>query len=330
MTVSDGSGAPNEGGACWPHLTIVTSLYKSARYIKDFHARHVTCLAPLGIEFDFVFVNDDSPDDSEVVVRQLMEHQPAITLVSLSRNFGQQAAMLAGLTHATGDFICALDCDLEEEPENVVAMFELMQANPDIDVVYAVVDRRTAGWLRNTLSSAFYGVLNVLSRLDVPADQAWQRVMSRRYLQELLRFQESKALYVGLMQLTGFNQRPYRIRKQYKGASSYSLLRKLVLAVDSIVSFTSAPLLIISCLGFVVTFVSFLCIGALVILWMSGRSYQTGWPSVIASVWCVGGLILTSVGVVGVYLARVFDQVKNRPRYIVKRITRSGTQECPS
>lgn len=86
----------------------------------------------------------------------------------------------------------------------------------------------------------------------------------------------------------------------------------------------SAPLLIISCLGFIVTLVSFLCIGALIILWMSGRAYLTGWPSVIASIWCVGGLILTSVGVVGVYLARVFDQVKNRPRYIVKDVQRSA------
>jgi putative glycosyltransferase len=320
---SDASAASQTAATSWPRLTIVTSLYKSAQYIKEFHARHVACLAPLGVDFDFVFVNDGSPDVSEAIVKELIASCPAITLISLSRNCGQHAAMLAGLTHATGDYVCALDCDLEEAPENITGMLEILRANPEIDVVYGVVDRRSAGPVRDVLSAAFYKILNLLSNLELPPNQAWQRVMSRRYVDALLRFQEAKSLYAGLMQLAGFLQQPYPIRKKYKGTTAYSFWKRLFLAIDSIVAFTSAPLLVISCIGIAVTTISFVCLMILIGSWLLGREFQSGWPSVIVSIWFMGGLILLSVGVVGIYLARVFDQVKNRPQYIVKAITRS-------
>lgn len=315
-----GAGAP---AVKRPKISIVTALFKSAPYIKEFHARHVRCLKEMGVDFEFIFVDDGSPDDSEAVVRELMRSHPQITLVSLSRNCGQHAAMQAGLAHATGDYVCALDVDLEEEPENIVGMFEWFRKAPEIDVVYGVVERRSAGFLRDWASSAFYIVLNSMSRLNLAADQAWQRVMTRQYVEALLQYQESTSLYAGLMQLAGFNQQPYLIQKQYKGSSSYSMFRRIALALDSIISFTSAPLLVISCMGIAVTAVSFACIAVLIVARLAGYEFQSGWPSVIASVWCVGGLILLSVGVVGVYLARVFEQVKGRPRYIVRRLLRS-------
>ncbi len=137
-----------------PKISIVTALYQSAPYIKEFHARHVRCLKEMGVDFEFIFVDDGSPDDSDAVVRELMRSQPQITLVSLSRNCGQHAAMQAGLAHATGDYVCALDVDLEEEPENIVGMFEWFRKAPEIDVVYGVVERRSAGFLRDRLSRA--------------------------------------------------------------------------------------------------------------------------------------------------------------------------------
>jgi putative glycosyltransferase len=304
-------------------ISVVTSLYRSVPYIREFHARHVACLETLGVEFEFVFVNDGSPDDSADVVKELIASHPGITLVCLSKNFGQHAAMFAGLAHATGTHICALDCDLEEQPENLAGMFKMMQADPDIDVVYGVVDRRTAGFVRNWLSDRFWSLLNWLSNLNLPPNQAWQRLMSKQYVEQLLRFQETQSLPAGLMELTGFNQRPYLIEKHYKGSTSYSFTKRLHLAVNSVVSFSSVPLLVISCFGLCVTLVSFVCIALLVLFWLCGHEYQSGWPSVIASIWCVGGLVLLSVGVVGIYLARVFDQVKNRPPYIVRKIIRS-------
>jgi putative glycosyltransferase len=291
--------------------------------VKEFHSRHVACLEQMGVDFEFVFVNDGSPDNSEEVVKELMAAHPGILLVSLSRNFGQHAAMFAGLAHATGDYVCALDCDLEEEPENLAGMFKMIQANPDIDVVYGVIERRNAGAIRNWLSNRFYSILNWLSNLHLPPNQAWQRVMSKQYVEQLLGFQELNSLPGGLMELAGFNQQPYMIRKMYKGSTSYSFSKRLVLAVNSIVSFSAVPLVVISCFGLLVTLVSFCCLAFLVLSWLFGKEYQSGWPSVVASIWCVGGLILLSVGVVGLYLARVFDQVKNRPKYIVRKITRS-------
>ena len=156
-----------------------------------------------------------------------MRSQPQITLVSLSRNCGQHAAMQAGLAARDGRLCLPLDVDLEEEPENIVGMFEWFRKAPEIDVVYGVVERRSAGFLRDRLSRAFYSVLNSMSRLNLAADQAWQRVMTRQYVQTLLQYQESTSLYAGLMQLAGFNQQPYLIQKQYKGSSSYSMFRRM-------------------------------------------------------------------------------------------------------
>jgi putative glycosyltransferase len=306
-----------------PMISVVTSLYRSAAYIEEFHARHLECLKEMGLESEFIFVNDGSPDNSEHIVRRLIASSPGVTLVSLSRNFGQHAAMFAGLAHARGDYVYTADCDLEEEPENIRPMYDVMRADTELDTVYSVIDKRGAGVVRDWLSRLFYAILNALSGLHVDHNQTWQRIMSKQYVEQLLRYREVQSLPGGLMVLVGFNQRAFPIRKKYKGWTSYSFSKRLVLAVNSVISFSSVPLLVISCFGLCITGISFICIAILTVSWLLGSGYQGGWPSLIASIWCVGGLVLLSVGVVGIYLARVFEQVKNRPQYVIRRLYKS-------
>lgn len=305
-------------------VSIVTSLYVSAPYIREFHARHLACLEQLGVEYEFVFVDDGSPDESREVARLLAGEWPNIKLICLSRNFGQYAAMFAGLAHATGDYVCALDCDLEEPPENLTAMYRIMQEDPDIDVVYGVVQQRSGGFVRKFLSNCFVRFLSSVSNVNIPQNQGWQRLMTRDYVRALLRHSEAETLPAGLMVLTGFNQKPFPMEKTYKGSTSYSLRKRMRLAVNAITAFSSRPLELISLFGIAVTFVSFVAIAVLIGLKLAGHTYDVGWPSLIVSIWCVGGLILTSVGMVGIYLAKVFNQVKNRPLYVVKRVIESA------
>src|SRR5689334_1829655 len=215
-------------------ISVVTSLYKSAAYIREFHARHLQSLQRMGVNFEFIFVNDGSPDESEAIVRELTSEFENITLVSLSRNYGQHAGMFAGLSYATGNFIYATDCDLEEAPENIEILYREIKADPGTDVFYCVLRERSGDFFRNICGKLFYVLLDLISEVKVPHDQAWQRLMTKRYVEALLKYTEVESLPAGLMMLAGFNQKPIEIEKRFKGISSYTPRMRLKLAVNSI------------------------------------------------------------------------------------------------
>lgn len=304
-------------------ISIVTSLYKSAPYVREFHSRHLQCLQRLGVNFEFIFVNDGSPDDSETIVRDLIARSQNITLISLSRNYGQHAGMFAGMSHATGNYIYATDCDLEEAPENIEILYREIKADPATDVFYCVLKKRSGDFFRNICGKVFYVLLDAISEVKVPHDQAWQRIMTKRYVDALLKYTELETLPAGLMMLAGFNQKPIEIEKHFKGISSYTPRMRLKLAINSITSFSSKPLVFVGIFGLVVTASAFLLLTFTIIRKLLVTDYQAGWVSLIGSIWCIGGLILSSVGIVGVYLAKIFNQVKSRPLFIVKEIVSS-------
>jgi putative glycosyltransferase len=308
-------------------ISVVTSLYQSALYIREFHARHLQSLQRLGVNFEFVFVNDGSPDDSEAIVRELILESQNITLVSLSRNYGQHAGMFAGLSYATGNFVYAADCDLEEPPENIEILYRSIKADPATDVFYCVLKKRSGDLFRNFCGRLFYLLLDTLSEVKVPHDQAWQRIMTKRYVEALLKYTEVESLPAGLMILAGFNQRPIEIEKHFKGRSSYTPRKRLKLAVNSIASFSSKPLILVGLFGMVVTACAFLVLTLTVIRKIMFADFQAGWVSLIGSIWCIGGLILSSVGIVGVYLSKIFNQVKNRPLFVVKEILTNAQKD---
>jgi len=304
-------------------ISVVTSLYKSAPYVREFHLRHLQCLQKLGVDFEFVFVNDGSPDDSEMIVRDLIVQSENITLISLSRNYGQHAGMFAGLSHATGNYVYATDCDLEEPPENIETLYRQIKAHPETDVFYCVLKKRSGDFFRNICGKLFYVLLDAISEVKVPHDQAWQRLMTKRYVEALLKYTEVESLPSGLMMLAGFDQKPIEIEKQFKGISSYTPRMRLRLAVNSITSFSSKPLVFVGMFGLIVTASAFLLLTVTVIRKLLVTDYQAGWVSLIGSIWCIGGMILSSVGIVGVYLSKIFNQVKSRPLFIVKEIVSS-------
>jgi len=304
-------------------ISVVTSLYKSAPYVREFHLRHLQCLQKLGVDFEFVFVNDGSPDDSEMIVRDLIVQSENITLISLSRNYGQHAGMFAGLSHATGNYVYATDCDLEEPPENIETLYRQIKAHPETDVFYCVLKKRSGDFFRNICGKLFYVLLDAISEVKVPHDQAWQRLMTKRYVEALLKYTEVESLPSGLMMLAGFDQKPIEIEKQFKGISSYTPRMRLRLAVNSITSFSSKPLVFVGIFGLIVTASAFLLLTVTVIRKLLVTDYQAGWVSLIGSIWCIGGMILSSVGIVGVYLSKIFNQVKSRPLFIVKEIVSS-------
>lgn len=305
-------------------LSVVTSLYKSSAYIQEFYTQHLKCVKQLTSDYEFIFVDDGSPDDSFQVAMKLAQTEPRIRVLRLSRNFGQHAAVTAGLTSATGDLVYVSDCDLEEDPENILRMAEILKSSGgNVDVIYGQWQERRGHVFTRLLSGLFYLFFNSISEVSIPKNQAWQRLMSRRYLDALLSYQEVESLPAGLMALAGFTQVPLAIQKKYKGSSSYTFRKRLALALNSLTAFSSRPLEFIAAGGIFISFTAFFWVCYIVIRKLTNDHYQAGWISAIASIWLVGGLILSSVGAVGVYMAKIYNQVKHRPRYIIRDIFES-------
>lgn len=305
-------------------ISVVTSIYNSANYLEEYYSRHLKCIQDLGLDHEFVFVNDGSPDNSIEVATELSKKDPKVVVVDLSRNFGQYAAIFAGLKQASGDLIFMSDADLEDAPENLTVFYNELLADDKMDVVYGVMKARKGGFVRKKLGGMFFKIMAKISGVPVPGNQAWQRIMTKRYVDALMTFDEVETFPAGLLYLTGFGQKPHEIEREYKGSSTYSFIKRMNAAIDAISSFSSKPLFYIGMLGFGITIFSFLLLIYIFVSKLFVIEYQAGWSTVITSVWFIGGLMLTSIGIVGIYLSKIFNQVKKRPVYIVKDIVRDG------
>lgn len=303
-----------------PHLSIVTTLYKSKDFIQEFYKRTVNSASQITGDYEIIFVDDGSPDNSSQVVKDLIQKDKRVRLIELSRNFGHYKAMIVALRHAKGEFIFLIDSDLEENPEILINFYDLMQKNNDIDVVYGCLRQRRGNFLQRIPGTLFYKVLNFLSDVCVPENTLFVRLMRKSYVESFLRFKESHVFILGLLKLAGFKQVAIPVEKSSKGKTAYTFFKKLSLALDGITSFSNRPLVCVSLLGLLISFISFLLVFFLVFNRLIFSHIITGWTSVMVSLWFIGGLIITSIGIVGLYIGKIFIQVKNRPNTIVRNI----------
>lgn len=305
-------------------LSIVTTLYRSEKHISTFYERMVEAASRLTTSFEIVVVNDGSPDNSIDVIRSIAENDYRVTVVNLSRNFGHHKAMMAGLEHTTGEYVFLIDCDLEEEPELIQQFWKELDANRQLDVIYGVQEKRKGGLFEQISGNIFYTLFNFLSNVKLPRNFTTCRLMKRRYVDALVSFRETDFAIGGLWVLTGFEQKQFAIHKHSKGQSTYNLTKKISLMVDSIVSFSDYPLNLIFRLGIFISILS-LCYILVLVYQVVFLGYGTvGWPSLIVSIWFLGGLQIMVIGVVGKYVAKIFIETKHRPRTIVKEIIRSS------
>lgn len=301
-----------------PRFSVLTSLYGSAPYIEEFYTRCLAQIQALGGDYEFVFVDDGSPDEGKAVVLDLIERDPCVRLVELSRNFGHHKAIMIGLEHVQGDLVFMLDSDLEEEPE-LLSTFHgvMMESEGDVDVVYGVMERRKGSLFERVSGAAFYTLINFLSDLPIPSNAMAARLMTRQYVQGLVQYQETQLYLGGVMMLAGFNQVAVPTPKLSKGRSSYTFARRYTLALDALISYTNKPLTFIAFFGVGVCFISLLMVAYCLLY--AGPATET-WMYLLASIWFLGGLTICSIGLVGFYIGRIFIQVKGRPNTIVKRI----------
>ncbi len=304
-----------------PRISVLTTLYKSAPYVRDLYKQTRQVLDDIGCDYEFIFVDDGSPDNANQLVQELIESDSNLRLVELSRNFGHHKAVMIGLAETRGDYVFLFDSDLEEDPALLKQFYDVMQENPEeTDIVFGYMEQRKGAMMERLSGTVFYKLMNIMSDLPIHENQLAARLMNRRYVDALLRFQESQVWLAGIMRLNGFHQVAVPTHKTSKGSSSYTWARKFSYAMDALVSFTNKPLTYVALFGLTISGVAFLAGGYLVTQLLTTDTDVEGWKWVLASLWLLGGLTISAIGLVGFYVGRIFIQVKERPNAIIRKI----------
>jgi len=249
----------------------------------------------------------------------LHEKDSRVIVVDLSRNFGHHRAMMTGLGYARGEKVFLIDCDLEEEPELLSTFHEKFNES-DCDVVYGVQKTRRGGFFEKFFGNMFFRIVNFVSKTNIPHNIVTARLMSRRYVKSLLMHREREIFIGGLWYITGYSQVPCHITKHSKGASHYNIEKKVSILINAITSFSDMPLIFIFYTGIFISSLSALYIFYLFLRKAFSGIGISGWTSLIVSVWLLGGITILFIGIIGIYLSKVFIETKQRPYAIIRAV----------
>lgn len=298
-------------------------MFRSQEFLDEFVELCLQAARDNGYDtFEIILVNDGSPDDSVAVALSKKRQVPQIVVVDLSRNFGHHYAMQAGLQHARGDYIMLIDCDLEVSPLFLSELKAKMET-AGCDVVYGYQAARKGGAFERASGGLFYTVFNTLSEVKIPENLATERLMTRRYVNALLQLGDRNLFMGGMMSWAGYDQVGIPMQKKAReGPSTYSLLRRIQLMVNAVSSFSAVPLVWMFNIGVMITGASLAYVLYLVLRKLLFDDALVGFTTVMAMIALTLGILTTGLGILGIYLGKVFTQVQNRPTYIVKDIHR--------
>jgi glycosyltransferase involved in cell wall biosynthesis len=298
-------------------VSVVAPVYNEDGSLPEFHRRLGAVLD--GLDYEIVFVDDGSDEPTQLILGELALTDPRTKLVTLSRNFGHQAALTAGLDHARGDVVVMLDSDLQDPPEVIPEMLDHWTRGSD--VVYAVrTDRPGESRLKLVTANLFYRVFSRLAQIDLARNAGDFRLLDRRALDVLNSMRERNRFLRGMTVWVGFTQSavPYERDVRFAGETKYTPRRMLRFALDAILSFSHFPLQLATLLGFAVSAIAFLAIPVAIGFKIAGQ-FVPGVTTVLLAVLLLGGIQLITVGIIGEYLGRVYDEVKDRPLYVVRK-----------
>ena len=297
-------------------LSVVAPMYDEEGLVEAFYAR--VCSALDGVPFELVLVDDGSSDATPRMLAALAARDRRVRVIELSRNFGHQTALTAGLDHARGEAVVMLDADLQDPPELIPAMLEHWRRGTD--VVYAV-RRRRDGETRFKLTTArwFYKLFSALGDVALEPDSGDFRLLDRAQLDALLSMRERNRFLRGMTVWVGYTQTavPYERDARYAGETKYTLRKMLSFSLDAISSFSHRPLQLATLIGFLCAMLAFVLIPIIVALRIAG-SYLPGFGTITIVVLLLGGIQLMAIGLIGEYVGRIYDEVKGRPLYLVR------------
>jgi glycosyltransferase involved in cell wall biosynthesis len=299
-------------------ISIVIPLYNEEENITILYNKIETVLKSLNKIFEVIFVDDGSRDSSFAIVKSISSDNTNVRGISLSRNFGHQIALLAGMQHARGDLVITMDADLQHPPEAIPLLIGEYEKGYDI-VNTRRIDSRETGYFKKTTSRLFYRMINRISEVPINESSSDFRLMSRRALDSFLQFGERDRFTRGLVSWMGFRQIivDYVCPPRLAGQSKYTFRKMAHFAADGVTSFSAKPLRIASYVGIIVFILGLGYALFAIIQNVSGKTIP-GWTSLLVTVLLLGGIQLLTLGVIGEYLARIFNESKSRPLYFIK------------
>lgn len=270
-------------------------------------------------EFEFLFVNDGSKDRTLEIIKDYADKDNRVAYVNLSRNFGKEIGMIAGLDHVTGDATVIIDADLQDPPELIPKMITFWEEGYD-DVYAKRRSRDGESWLKKFTSKQFYTILQKFSNVPIQKDTGDFRLLDRRAVEALQQFRESERYTKGMFSWIGFNKKEilYDRDQRAAGETKWNYLKLINLAINGLTSFTTAPLRISTIIGFLVSVVAFIYLVFLVIRTIFFGTDLGGYPSTMAVILFLGGVQLLSLGIIGEYVGKIFNETKKRPLYLVE------------
>lgn len=299
-------------------LSVVSPVYHGENMLEELVARISKAVAPLSSDYEIILVNDASPDASWEEIQSLCARDAKVKGINLAHNFGQPYAITAGLSYAQGDYIAVIDCDLQNKPEDLPALF--LKAMEGYDIVSARRVHRDDTFLKRMSSAVFHRVYDFLSGFSTDKAVAEFGVYSKRIVKVYCSIPEYSRSFVELIHTLGFRKTGIDVMHDHRleGESSYNLSRLLRLSFNAIISNSNRPLQLAVTLGFIMSLFSFLMAVYNIFAKFAGWNEVAGYTTTVFSIWFVGGLLLFMMGILGLYIGKIFDQVKGRPVFIVQ------------
>lgn len=301
------------------HISIVSPVYRAENIVSELVKQIVASVSTITNDFEIVLVNDASPDNSWQKIEQECAKDIRVKGINLSRNFGQHYAITAGLTFAKGDWVVVMDCDLQDRPDEIPNLYR--KAQDGWEIVYARRVERKDGFFKRISSKLFHALYSYLGDINTDGSVANFGIFQKKVITEFNKMSETARSFPSLVQYLGFKRTTLDVKhaERFEGKTSYSLSKLLRLTMDVVLSNSNKPLKLTVKLGFTISFLSFLLAMYNVFAHFSGIIKVEGFTTTVFSIWFVGGLMLFVLGIVGLYIGKIFDQVKDRQLFIVTK-----------
>lgn len=300
------------------HISVVSPVYGCSTSLIELYIRLKDTLSKITNEFEIILVNDGSPDDAWAIISELCHLDNKVKGINLSRNFGQHYAITAGLDHCKGEWVVVMDCDLQDQPEEIIKLYT--KAQEGWEIVVGKREKRKDSLLKKGFATIFYFIYNNLSENRLNPDVANFGIYSKQVISYFNLCREDFRSFGLMVNSVGFKRFELTIdhAKRKKGKTTYTYKKRVDLAIDNILSNTDKPLRILFKIGLMISILSILCIMVLIYKYFFMQTPLPGWTSLIVSLFFLCGLIIASIGFIGLYIGKIFIQVKQRPLYMVQ------------
>lgn len=304
---------------CKKKVTIMIPAYNEEEVLDTLYERLSTVLSSIyNYDFEMLFINDGSKDNTLPIIKRLREKDQRISIIDLSRNFGKEIAMIAGFDFASGDAVIIIDADLQDPPELIPAMIQYWENGYD-DVFAKRKSRAGESFLKKKTSEVFYKTLQKLSRIPIQEDTGDFRLLDRRCIDALKKMRETQRYTKGMFSWIGFNKKEILFDRdsRFAGETKWNYFKLFELAVEGITSFTITPLRFSAAFGCIISILAFIYMIWVIIKTLIYGDTVVGYPSLMTVILFIGGIQLISIGIIGEYLGRIFNETKKRPLYFV-------------